>query len=424
MTARPDAVSVSLGSMLKHAVVNVNAEELGKVEDVVATLRGDHYPLVNGLVMTRHGDRVVIPARDIVRLDADQIELKDAGADWPPFEARDGEILLRRDLLGHRLIDVHRIALVKTYDVRLARTPDGWIVKGLDVHKHSWFGFGRHVEHPARDWHGFLMIGDEASRKSRLAASRLRRLKPAHIADILEGASQQEQDLLLAQVHADPELEADVFEELDDDKQAKLLKGRSDPDVADVLARMRADDAADAIMELPQQRRQTVLALLPQPQNKKVMTLLGYHQATAGGLMGIDYLALSEDRCIGDALQMLREATTQQPEALTTIYSLNADGALAGTLGLVRALQLDPSMLLREAAEPDSVVASPEDDIIAVTTSMADFNLLTLPVVDAAGHMLGIITVDDALEVAIPRDWTQRKAGPSQRRRRLTGGAA
>jgi Mg/Co/Ni transporter MgtE len=153
------------------------------------------------------------------------------------------------------------------------------------------------------------------------------------------------------------------------------------------------------------------LDLLPQLQNKKVLALLGYHEATAGGLMGTDYLALPEEQSIADAINKLRAATTQQPEALVTIHTLRSDGTLAGTLGLVRALQLDPATLLREVADPQTVVASPEDDIIAITTRMADFNLLSLPVLDPDGRMLGIVTVDDALEVAIQRDWFQRKSG-------------
>ena len=139
-------------------------------------------------------------------------------------------------------------------------------------------------------------------RSRAVAASRIRRLKPAQLADIIEGASTQEQDLLLAQVHADPELEADVFEELDENKQTLLFKSRSDAEVADVLSRMRGDDVADAIMDLPQERRQSVLGLLPPAQNAKVMALLGYNAATAGGLMGTDYLALPESQTVADAL--------------------------------------------------------------------------------------------------------------------------
>lgn len=410
--------AVSLSSMLKHAVVDTNDRPFGRLEDAVARLRGDQYPILTGLVIDVGGSRVFVPANDVISIDTNRIRLRAASTDLSPFERGDGEVLLKQDVLGHRLIDVDRIALVKAYDIRLNATAAGWAVVGLDVHKHRWFQFGGHENHPARDWHAFLLIGDPGSLKTRFASSRIRRLKPAHIADLLEGASTHEQNLLLAQVHADPELEADVFEELDDDRQARLLKTRSDQDVADVLSRMRADDAADAIMELPQERRRTVLDLLPEPQSTKVLALLGYHNATAGGLMGTDYLALPEDHSVSEALQTLSKATTQQPEALTTIHSLHPDGTLAGTLGLVRALQLDPCTLLRDAADPDIVAASPEDDIIAVTTRMADFNLLSLPVLDPTGHILGVITVDDALEAAIPRDWFQRVAGhPTTKRR-------
>ncbi|WP_339428537.1 magnesium transporter MgtE N-terminal domain-containing protein, partial [Pseudomonas sp. RA_105y_Pfl1_P41] len=203
----------------------------------------------------------------------------------------------------------------------------------------------------------------------------------------------------------DPELEADVFEELDDNKQARLLHARTDEEVAGLLARMRADDAADAVMDLAQERRQVVIDLLPEVQKTKDLTLLGYHEATAGGLMGPEFVALSEEKTIGDALLAVRSATTHQPEALTMIHIIRDDGILAGTLMLVRALQSAPETLLRDAADHHLVVASPEDDIITVTTRMADFNLLSLPVVDSDNRMLGIVTVDDALEAAIPRDW-------------------
>jgi Mg/Co/Ni transporter MgtE len=171
---------------------------------------------------------------------------------------------------------------------------------------------------------------------------------------------------------------------------------------------MRADDVADAIMELAQERRQPVLALLPGPQRTKVLTLLGYNKATAGGLMGTEFLALAEDTSVAEALQKVREATTHQPEALITIHCLAADGRLAGTLGLVQALQSDPAKSLREAADPNVIAASPDDDMLAVVNRMADFNLLSLPVVDEDQRLVGIITVDDALEAAIPRDWTGR----------------
>ena len=126
--------------------------------------------------------------------------------------------------------------------------------------------------------------------------------------------------------------------------------------------------------------------------------------------MGTDYLALTEDHSIQEALEQLRVAVNEQPEALVIIHSLRADGTLGGTLSLVRALQLDSATLLRDAADTQPVVAAPDDDIVVVTTRMADYNLLSLPVVDPIGRLLGIVTVDDALEAAIPRDWSRREA--------------
>lgn len=404
--------ALSLSSLLKHAVIDGEGRTLGKLSDVVTRLRDNDYPLLSGLVIGLGSAGFFVPMDDVISIEPKAIRLRTAKVDLRPFKRRNGELLLKENILGHRLIDVPRSALVRAYDIRLAHGADGWLVTGLDVHRGRWLHIGRHEAHSARDWHSFLLLmGDQRASGLRSVASRVTKLKPAQIADIIESASTREESILLAQVHEDPELEADVFEELDDNKQAKLLHARSDLEVAALLARMRADDAADAVMDLAHDRRQEVLDLLPPNQKTKVLTLLGYHAATAGGLMGSDYLALSEDNTIGDAIEAVRLATTYQPEALTTIHSLRSDGTLAGTLSLVRALQLDQTTRLREAADAHLVIASPEDDVVTVTTRMADFNLLSLPVVDSARKMLGIVTVDDALEAAIPRDWVRRRSG-------------
>ena len=404
-----DGNVLSLSSLLKHAVIDGEGGALGKLLDVVTTIRDGDYPVLEGLVVGIAGTGYFIPMSDVVEIDPRTIRLRTAKIDLRPFSQREGELLLKENVLGHRLIDIARSALVKAYDVRLAATDGSWRATGLDVHKESWFHLGRHDEHPARDWRSFLLLmGDKRESGLRALGSRLKRLSPAQIADIIESASAGEQDALLAQVHEDPELEADVFEELADNKQSQLLNARGDVEVAELLARMRSDDAADAVMDLPQRRRQAVLDLLPEAQKTKILTLLGFNEATAGGLMGPDFLALNENKTISEALSALRSATTLQPEALNVIHILRDNGSLRGTLSLVSALQSNPNRLLLDAAEANVVVAAPEDDIVTVTTRMADYNLLSLPVVDSEMRMLGIVTVDDALEAAIPRDWTRR----------------
>jgi CBS domain-containing protein/sporulation protein YlmC with PRC-barrel domain len=407
--------TVFLSTLLKHAVIDAKGKSLGELADAIVELRGEQYPRLIGLVARVGSVTVFVPMSRVIAIDSDRIELRSAKLDLRPFARRDGEVLLRADVLGHRLIDVDRATLVRAYDVQLTKVDEGWVVTGLDVHHRRFVHIGsRHERHPMRDWRSFeALIGHEPSVIVRSAFGRLRRLKPAQIADLIEEASRSEQNELLTQVHTDPELEADVFEELDEGQQAQLLRGRTTEQIADVLARMRADDAADAVMDLPQDRRQPVLDLLPEPQHTKVLTLLGYNETTAGGLMGMDYVAVPTTATVADALQAIREADTSQPEALASIYLLDPEGKLAGALSVITALQADAGTPIRELADLDPVHVHPEADIVELTTRMSDYNLLTLPVLDPERHILGVITVDDALEAAIPDDWRRRE--PSHR---------
>jgi CBS domain-containing protein/sporulation protein YlmC with PRC-barrel domain len=408
-TAHP---TMCLSALLRHTIVDDKGEQLGKLADVIVRLRGNDYPLLTALVVRVRSGTVFVPISNVLTLEGDRIELSTARLDVRPFERRPGEVLLNADVLGHRLIDVHLASLVRAHDIYLTHEAGSWVVTGLDVHRAHWWR-DRHSEGslPMRDWRSFeALIGHEPSVLVRSTFGQLRRLKAAQIADLIETASTKEQDELLAQVHIDPELEADVFEELDEDRLSQLLKSRSTSDVAAVLARMRADDAADAVMDLPQERRQAVLELLPEPQRAKVLALLGYHTATAGGLMGVEYLAVSEHNTVHDAIEQIRSSTTQQPEALTTIYSVNDEGRLVGAISIIRALQADQSAKLNTVTESSPLHASPQDDIIDVSTRMADFNLLTLPVLDNLGRVLGVITVDDVLEATLPDDWRRRES--------------
>lgn len=410
-TAPTGGPALRLSALLRRPVLDTKGNQIGTLADAIVRLQDGGYPRLAGLVIAVGSNRVFAPLDNLSGIDVDGIRLRTATLDLRPFTRREGEVLLKEDVLGHRLIDTDHTAMVKAYDVELNITATGWSVTGLDVHKPRWFSLNRaHDTHPFLDWNRFLpLIGHEESSKTRALSARFAQLKPAQIADLIEDSSDKEQEELLARVHTDPELEADVFEELDEDRQSKILKDRTDAEVADVLSHMRADYAADAVMDLPQERRTGILTLLPAAQQTKVMTLLGYHDATAGGLMGTDFLALPGTATIAEALQRVRTATTEQPEALTTIYSLNPDGTLAGVIGLVQALQADPTALLGDAADPEPVSATTGDDIIDVTTTMADYNLLALPVLDDHGHILGVITVDDALEAAIPPDWAHRE---------------
>ncbi len=410
--------TIHLMDLLKRPITDSNGESLGRVQDVIVRLGGHGLPVVTGLVAKVGGREVFVPVEQTGRFDGHELKLTSPQLDLRRFERRPGEVLLRRDVLGHRLIDVQSAHLVRAADLELREQPDGqWVLVGVDVRRRPrgvarLFGGGddNYEQRAFRDWSRFEpLIGHQGSAGLRGPLARIRRLKPAQIADLLEDASKDEETEILGQVHVDPELEADVFEELDEDAASRLLAERSDAEIAAVLARMRSDDAADAIAELPQQRRQPVLDLLPPPQRTKVLTLMGFNPTSAGGLMGVDFLTLASDVAVADALAAVASAESVQPEALTSVHAVGPSGRLRGVATVVQLIQADPGTPLLDICDRDPVRVGADTDVVDVAVLMSDYNLITVPVVDEDRRMIGLITVDDVLEVTLPEDWRRRE---------------
>ena len=421
-TTRPGR-TIRLSDLLGRPITDSQGESLGRVDDVVVTFPGSPLPAVKGLVAKVGGREVFVPVDQTGVFDGEELQLTSPKLDLRRFERRDGEVLLRRDVLGHRLIDVARAHLTRAADLELRQqwTPGGreeWVLAGVDTSRRpGWLRrlTGRREDQDRsgrefRDWSRFEpLIGHAGSAGLRGPLARIRRLKPAQIADLLEDASKAEESEILGQVHADPELEADVFEELDEDRATRLLASRSDAEIAGVLARMRADDAADALAELPQSRRQAVIDLLPPGQRTKVLTLMGFNPTSAGGLMGVDFLALPREATVADALAAVSRAESLQPEALTSVHAVDASQRLYGVVTVVRLLQAGPQTPLLDVSDTDPVRVGADTDVVDVAVLMSDYNLITVPVVDDERRMIGLITVDDVLEATLPEDWRRRE---------------
>jgi CBS domain-containing protein len=414
--SRPGSRTLHLSELLRRPVTDSRGGSIGRLSDVIVRLRGADFPLLTGLVAAVGGRAVFVPIDQVADLSGAELRLTSARLDLRQFERREGEVLLRADVLGHRLLDVESAHLIRAGDLELARNDGGWVVTGVSSHRRPRRLLGALTPaearaHPFREWAKFEpLIGHSGSALSRLPVGRIGRLKPAQIADLLEEASRAEESEILGQVHADPELEADVFEELDEDLATRLLGARTDAEIAAVLARMRADDAADAIAELPQRRRQPVLDQLPPGPRAKVLTLMGYNPTSAGGLMGMDFVTVSGVASVAAAIAAVAAADSMQPEALTSVHVLDERGRLHGVARLVTLVQADPQLPVAEVYDDDPVRVGADTDAADVAVLMSDYNLITIPVVDDHRMMIGVITVDDVLEVVVPEDWRRREA--------------
>jgi CBS domain-containing protein len=390
--------------------------DLGKVDDVIVRLAEGDYPPVTGLVARIAGRKLFVPRDGIGEMTPGRVVLTGETLSHTPFERRQGEVLLREDVLDRRVISVDSGRLVNANDIELAVVRGAWRVVGIDASSRSmlrrWLPRGvRPRPHETRafvDWANVEpFVGHVPTSRLLMPLRRIRRLHPAQIADIVEQVSHDEGEEIISAVHADPELEADVFEELNTEHQVEFLKQRSDEEAAAVLAGMAADDAADLITELDQDRRAHILSLLPASHQVKVRALLSYNPESAGGLMSPDFVAVPDSSTVAEALDAVRSSTASAQQC-ADIFVTGDGGRLLGAVPLVALVRAVSAGRVSQLIQRGSTAVRADDDFPDVATLMADFNLIVAPVVDDDERIIGVISVDDVLEAMLPESWRRR----------------
>jgi CBS domain-containing protein len=405
-----------LSSLVGSPLLDSSGERLGKVEDLIARFdAGDSLPPVTGLMARIGGRKMFVPAGRIAALEQAAATTSTTELNLAQFERRPGEVLLRQDVLGRSLINVNTARLVTAREVELVYENNAWRVAGIDpTMRASFWRFLPRVheaEHPQfipwSDTEPF--VGHVPSSRLRLASRRLARLHPAQIADLVEAASHAEGEEILKAVADDKELEADVFEELNDEHQVEFLRDRSDSEIAAVLGRMASDDAADLLLEIEQDRRIPILNLLQVAKQLKIKRLLGYNPSTAGGLMNPDFASLRGDTSVAEALMQVARSELE-PGQLLTLWVIDADGHLAGVVLASELVRAAPHATVAELIESPVPTVSPETELPEVARLMADFDLLAIPVIDGEDKPIGVVAVDDVIELLLPEGW-RRRAG-------------
>jgi CBS domain-containing protein len=414
----PEAI-IHLSSVVGSPLLDASGERLGRVEDVIARLDlDDGLPPVTGLKARIGGRAMFVPIDRIAKLEPAAARTATTKLDLAQFDRRPGELLLRADVLDRSLINVGTAKLVTAREVELVCERGVWRVAGIDP---TWRARLRrlrlrHFRHHDSEHSEFVpwremepFVAHVPSSRLRLAQRRIARLHPAQIADLVEAASHEEGEEILEAVGQDKELEADVFEELGEAHQVEFLRERSDREVAEVLARMASDDAVDLLVQIDQDRRVAILNLLPPAKQRKIKGLLGYNPSTAGGLMNPDFISVRAQATVADALAAVRRSELESSQLLVMCV-VDEDGLLAGALALPRLVRAADHTTVSELIDEAVPTVAAEADAPDVARLMTDFNLIAMPVLDGDGRPIGIVAVDDVLELLLPAEW-RRRAG-------------
>jgi CBS domain-containing protein len=406
-----------LSQILSRPIYDSRNEKIATINDILVSYGSEDYPPVIGVVARYRRRNFFIPGRNIAALSEHGARMSSPKVDLTPFERREGEVLLGKDVLDNQLIDVDGKRVVRVNDVQLIDTGDSWRVSGADVSLQGFlrrlmpkgfYGSDRPVE--VLDWAdvGYLAT-DTATVTVQLKSSKdkLSRLHPVEIAQLAETLSPIHRTEVVESL--DNETAADTLEEMSTEAQVRILEEMDQERAADILEEMSPDDAVDVLGELSDEKAEELFNLKEEDDKANVAELMQYAHDTAGGLMTTEFIVFPKDLTVGGAIARLREMA-ETPGMIYYLYVVEAEGSwvLRGLISLRSLILADPTRKLEDVMRDDFRYAHPSDSAEEVAHTISEYNLLALPVVDDEGDIAGIVTVDDAMEILLPKNLQKR----------------
>ena len=400
---------VFLARLAGTAVFDPNGDPVGKVRDAVATLRANNQPprILGLIVEVPLRRRVFVPITRVTSIESGTVVITGL-VNMRRFESRAGEILVLGDMLDRSitLIESNEPVLVEDLGMEQNRTGD-WLMTRVHIMKRG-RGIRRKGATSTVAWEevqGFATAESEQETSNLL--STLSNLRAADLAAVIQDLAPKRR-VEVARALDDERL-ADVLEEMDEAERVALLSELEGERAADVLGEMDPDDAADLLREVGEVRAQELIDLMEPEDAEDVIRLMTYEDYSAGGMMTTEPLIMSADYTVADALAVVRKSeispalasqvfVTRQPLETPT-------GRFIGMVHYQRLLREPPATLLGSLVDTDTQGLSPDATLNEVSSYLASYNLLSVPVVDGNERLLGAVTVDDVLDHLLPDNW-------------------
>ncbi len=389
---------------------------IGRVADFVVNKADATFPHIDGIIVkTAQGKRLVpidcvadIDHRGTVALSMTPKE---------PAPPDDETLYLVADLLDKQIVDVDGRKVVRINDIEIASTAGRLRVVAADIGvsgllrrlgiraigKRLTPAMYRGAPRALIPWSSVAPITEKNPAQVQLSIkeSKLSRIHPSELAEIIGELSKREALTIVKQL--DDETAADAFEHLDRDVQKSLIEDIGTQRAADIIEEMDADDAADLLGDLPEEERSKLLGEMNTFTAHELRELAKYPDDTAGGLMTTAFVWIYPHRTTEATIKKIREIGPGS-EFIYYLYVVDRRDALLGVLSLRALLLAPPSAFVESVMETDIVSVLPETPAVEVAATIAKYDLLAVPVVHESGRLLGIVTVDDAIDAIMSPD--------------------
>ncbi|TMG36097.1 MAG: magnesium transporter [Chloroflexi bacterium] len=405
---------IFLSDFVNAEVVDLRQHRVGRVRDLIVVM-SDPFPRVTGVVL-KNNPRVRSIDWGVVRSwDNKELSLKVEAQDLQPHTRTDTELWLSRQVLDKQIVDMDGRRVVRVNDLQLSQVDGSMLLVGVDIGSRGLMrrigleGLGRRViASLGRDWPHKLISweavdpvkSDVNSVKLRIAHTKLAKLHPADIAEIVHELSPDDRSAVFAAL--DDEKAADTLEEIQDEQmQASILERLDVERASDILEAMSPDEAADLLADLPKERAQQLLQKMEEDEAEDVEELLAYRGDTAGGLMTTEYVGVLHTLTAAQAIDRLRELEPDA-ESVYYVYVVDEEEHLLGVLSLRDLIVAKPETPIRDFMIKNVIAVRVDAGPREVAEVTSKYNLLAVPVVDEHNRLQGIVTVDDVMERVMP----------------------
>jgi len=400
---------IFLARLAGTAVFDPNGDPVGKVRDAVATLRTNNaQPRILGLVVeVPLRRRVFVPITRVTSIESGTVIITGL-VNMRRFEIRTGEVLVLGDMLDRSITLVESDENVIVEDMAMEQNRNGdWLINKVHIMRKS-RGLRRKGPTSTVAWEeviGFANVEPNQGVANLLYT--LSTLRPADLATVLQDLAPKRRVEVARGL--DDERLADVLEEMDEVHRVSLLTELEGERAADVLGEMDPDDAADLLREMGQERADALIELMEPEDAEDVLRLMNYEDYSAGGMMTTEPLVMSADATVAEALAAVRKSEIS-PALASQIFVCRQPletptGRFMGIVHYQRLLREPPATLLGSIVDTNTQGLNPDASLNEVSSYLASYNLLSLPVIDANDRLLGAVTVDDVLDHLLPENW-------------------
>ncbi len=413
---------IYLSNLLNQKVWDAFGHVVGQVEDFLVSHTDQAMPPIDAILLKRSKTDVkLIDGKQIATL-WPSITLNTANRDLKAYQPHGHELHLKQRVLDQQIVDTEGKRLVRVNDVVIARKNQQYLVTGVDT---GMRGLLRRLslDVPSKffaklfkikltsqiiAWEDVASIEHDDPLRLKVSQDRLVQMEPVDIAAILDGLDHHTSKAILQGF--DDEILADTLEQSSFEVQQAVLAAMEPERAADVLEVMDPDEAADLLADLDDEQSEQLLSLMEDEDEEEMRRLLAYPEDSAGGIMTTEFAWVPTEFTVEMALNHLRTSEeAKEDEFMYYLYILDNEQKLEGVVSLRDLVTAPLEKPLLDWADDDVVHVEPLTDQNETAYLVAKYDLLAIPVIEPETQkMLGIVTVDDALDTVLPTAWKKR----------------